>query len=294
MLNHFVFCSARNVKMAFYDFKALSPVEFEDLSNELLSRHFKINIERFKEGRDRGIDGRFIDESGEKWIIQAKHYSSFSDLKSKLSGSEKQKIEKIKPTRYILSTSLPLSPDNKQSIINILSPFARKGDVLGREQLNALLAEYPDVERNCFKLWIPSTEALIAHIHPEILEYGSEIINHAKHQRSQYKKTKAYHDAKNRLRRDRVIVIAGEAGIGKTTMAEQLCLDFVIDGYTLVAIEKDISEARKIRTSGKHIYYFDDFLGANFYDAHTNNNDASIMRFSEKIKNSIDDYFSRR
>ena len=60
-----------------YDFKNLDPIEFEALSNDLMSKEFRVHVERFKRGRDQGIDGMFYQDSGGMVLIQAKHYSRY-------------------------------------------------------------------------------------------------------------------------------------------------------------------------------------------------------------------------
>ncbi len=41
-----------------YDFKSLSPTEFEDLNQDLLQKHLGLFIESFTTGKDGGIDLR--------------------------------------------------------------------------------------------------------------------------------------------------------------------------------------------------------------------------------------------
>lgn len=43
-----------------YTFEALNDKEFEELAIDLLSKNLNTNIERFKLGKDQGIDGRFF------------------------------------------------------------------------------------------------------------------------------------------------------------------------------------------------------------------------------------------
>lgn len=48
--------------MTDYTFETLNDKEFEVLTVDLLSKEFNTHIERFKSGRDGGIDGRFLRE----------------------------------------------------------------------------------------------------------------------------------------------------------------------------------------------------------------------------------------
>jgi hypothetical protein len=56
-----------------YDFRTLSPMDFEDLVRDLLQVEFGLFFESFGAGRDLGIDFRFSIENGSA-AVQAKHY----------------------------------------------------------------------------------------------------------------------------------------------------------------------------------------------------------------------------
>lgn len=46
--------------MSDYDFSTLNDKEFEILATDLLSKRDNVKYERFKPGRDAGVDGRFF------------------------------------------------------------------------------------------------------------------------------------------------------------------------------------------------------------------------------------------
>ncbi|MFH0781169.1 MAG: restriction endonuclease, partial [Pseudomonadota bacterium] len=144
--------------MADYDFTTcLSPLDFELLSKDLLETELGIQLENFSEGRDKGIDLRYapVRHSGNavfnlvslgtsqkppKLIVQCKRYSTFASLKSELKNKELAKITKLKPDRYILTTSVSLSPQQADEFKLILTPFVQStGDIYGRERLNSIL-----------------------------------------------------------------------------------------------------------------------------------------------------------
>ena len=88
-----------------YDFSTLSPNDFEMLSRDLLQQHLDVYLESFQSGRDKGIDLRYTKpNSGENWIVQAKHYlrSGFSQLKNVLKTKELKKLKRLKPDRYFV------------------------------------------------------------------------------------------------------------------------------------------------------------------------------------------------
>ncbi len=57
-----------------YDFLKLNDKEFESLSVDIISEVEERRIERFKLGKDSGIDGRFFSDSDKEVIIQCKHW----------------------------------------------------------------------------------------------------------------------------------------------------------------------------------------------------------------------------
>lgn len=81
-----------------YDFKTLSPEDFERLSGDLLSVAWGVRIESFKSGRDKGIDLRYAcPDSNQKIIIQCKHYAqnAFPRLKRILEHEELSTLSDI-------------------------------------------------------------------------------------------------------------------------------------------------------------------------------------------------------
>src|SRR5256885_12198435 len=113
--------------MASYDFTTLSPIDFEILVRDLLQREFGFTLESFKPGKDQGIDlRRFIAPRG-ALIVQCKHYavSGLNALLRDLERDEALKVKKLKPVRYVLATSVALSPANKETIRKIFEPYCQ-------------------------------------------------------------------------------------------------------------------------------------------------------------------------
>src|SRR5262245_46569494 len=101
-----------------YDFKQLSPADFEDLTRDLLQEEWQLRLEAFKNGRDAGIDLRYAAAEAKSVVVQCKHYASStgSTLIRHLRKDEYLKIRRLKPKRYVLVTSLPLNPLDKDKI----------------------------------------------------------------------------------------------------------------------------------------------------------------------------------
>jgi hypothetical protein len=138
-----------------YDFVGLSPADFEDMVRDLVGRELDVRFEAFAAGPDGGIDGRHAIGHGATFL-QAKHYvgSTYAALKSKMKR-ERASIDRLSPTRYILTTSRPLSPSNKHELAAIIGPSLQsEADLIGPGDLNALLRKYPEIEKSHIKLWL--------------------------------------------------------------------------------------------------------------------------------------------
>ncbi|MCH8868245.1 MAG: restriction endonuclease, partial [Chloroflexi bacterium] len=100
-----------------YDFKMLSSQDFEELTRDLLQKEWKVRLEAFKTGRDSGIDLRYstIESQTETVIVQCKHYavSGYDSLYRQLRTEELPKVKALSPERYVLVTSVGLTPGNK-------------------------------------------------------------------------------------------------------------------------------------------------------------------------------------
>src|SRR6266436_4379661 len=127
--------------MADYDFRSLSSYDFAQLARDLLQADLGLQLESFCAGPDAGIDFRYR-RKRTNLIVQCKHYvdSGFAALTSVLRRKEREKINSLSPTRYILATSLPLTPGRKDEIQEILAPYCLEpSDIYGRDDLNNLI-----------------------------------------------------------------------------------------------------------------------------------------------------------
>src|SRR6266513_904921 len=271
-----------------YDFKMLNDKEFEDLVNDLLSRHLATRIERFRPGRDKGVDGRFFATPGHETVIQCKHWarSTVSALVRYLAKTEKPKIDRLRPSRYILATSLELSRENKNDIVKAVAPWIlTPSDVYGNEDLNDLLGVCSDVERRHYKLWLSSAEVLKTLLNAAILGRSDFTLAELRTAAMRYVPTINHAAAQDKLDKMRIVLITGEPGIGKTTLAGQLCLEHVVEhGFQLCVIADSIEEAEAIfEARTEQLFYFDDFLGRNYLAALDRHEDSHIVGFVKRV-----------
>ncbi|MBD2005094.1 MULTISPECIES: restriction endonuclease [Cyanophyceae] len=251
--------------MAEYNFTTLSSREFEILSRDLLQAELSIRLETFTAGPDKGIDARWSNGTSEEIVVQCKHYanSGYRPLLRVLS-KEKDKIQSRKQLRYILTTSVGLTPLNKDEILQVLHPYCRfTADIYGRDDINNLLTRHPHIEQQNFKLWLTSEAVLTRMLNAGVLNDSDSTLDKARNKVRRYVQNGSYNRALTILEQHKFCVIAGLPGIGKTTLAEVLLAHYVDKcSYSVYRIREDISEIKAIkRCDCKQVFYYDDFLG---------------------------------
>lgn len=275
-----------------YDFSTLNDKDFEVLVKDLLNAEYDLQLQHFKRGKDKGIDLRFSTHSkNNSVIVQAKHFllSGYSQLKSILKSKELDKIKKLNPNRYIVATSISLSASQKDEIKEILAPFIlTSNDIIGKEDLNGYLAKHPLVEKNHFKLWFSSTHVIKSILNNAIEGRTKYFLEKIKNNVKYYVVTNKLDEGNEILMKEKLLLITGQPGIGKTTLAELLILKKAYSGYEIFQVE-NISEAETIISLDNdklQLFYFDDFLGANYSEIiNAYKTETQLTRFVERVKN---------
>jgi hypothetical protein len=274
-----------------YDFSKLNDREFENLAGSVIGKILNERVETFKSGRDGGVDGRFWIGKNKEGIIQCKHYidTPYANLIYKLKLEEIEKVRKLKPEKYIFVTSKKLSRQNKKEIKEIFTPFIQQeNDVFGREDLNNFLSqkENQDIVQQNYKLWITSLIVLDLIYNNAIKGRSESTIREIEENVHKYAITENHTKGLKILKENNVIIMTGEPGIGKTTLADNLALYYTAKGYEFCDIEENISEAESIfreKEKKKILFYCDDFLGSNLYDAINNKRDSHIVKFINRV-----------
>lgn len=270
-----------------YDFKNLSPIDFEELCRDLLQKELNITFESFTEGKDSGVDFRYSDGTN-LIILQSKRFTkdNFSSLETELK-KEVSKVKALNPTRYILMTSFGLTPLNEQTILALFSPYMHSTtDIYGKNDINNLLGKFEDIERKHYKLWFDSTSILSHLLHSGSYNKSSDKLQKIKDKLKIYVLNESYNNAIDILNQNNYCVISGVPGIGKTTLADILSFQYIQQEFEFLFISNNISEAWELlKKDTKQLFYFDDFLGRNFLeDRLEKNEDDSLISFIEYIK----------
>ena len=250
-----------------YDFLNLSPAEFEELSRDLLQKHLEVYLESFTQGKDDGIDLRHSKDKENTFIVQCKRYKDYSSLKPKL-NEELEKVKKLSPSRYILTTSAGLTPANKEEIFGVFEGYIKTTeDIFGKDDLNNLLGQHGDIEKQYYKLWLSSTNVIEKILHSDVTGRSEFELEEIQRTIRLYVQNKSNSEAIHLLNKHNYAIISGIPGIGKTTLAKMLCYQYVSEGYELIVVSGDIKEAEKLlKRDVKQVFYYDDFLGTNFLE----------------------------
>jgi hypothetical protein len=259
-----------------YDFRTLSPLDFEQLARDLLNADRGLAVQSYAAGGDQGIDLRQVTPGGEVIVAQCKHYadSSWSTFMGAV-RKESRRGGTLRADRYLFITSHKLSPQQQDEVATTLAggglPIAHD-DVWGREELNAALGRRPAIERRHVKLWLSSAAVLDRMLGQGTWHRGDATVIRARGTARVWLQTPEYDEAMRLLERSGCCIVYGPPGAGKTFLAEMALFAHVQDGWEPVHIAGDIAAAWDSLSldETRQVFYYDDFLGAGEFGVQKN------------------------
>lgn len=288
--------------MAEYDFSTLNSSDLEELVCDLLNLDQPdgslIKYKTFKDGKDKGIDLLYSTEANiYDHVGQVKHYyrTGYDGLYKVLRDTEVNNVNTLKPSKYIVATSVDLNVANTEAIKNLFGEYVKSlSDIYGKKDLNKLIEENEEILNSHYKLWLSDFSILKKLLSSDLEFRSSAFVEHELKKRLRtYIKTPLFDEAQKALDKNKFIIISGEPGVGKTTLAEMLIYKYIAEGYNLSYIYDDIKEAEKSLTpdNSKQIIYFDDFLGSTKVEINKAKGSETalrtILRRVEKMENKL-------
>jgi KaiC/GvpD/RAD55 family RecA-like ATPase/transposase-like protein len=274
-----------------YTFSTINDKDFEILALDLLNEEFKLNLQDFKVGRDAGIDLRYSTTTNKNSIVvQAKHYlkTDFKSLIRILKKDELPKVKLLKPDRYLIVTSLELSAKEKNEIKDVFTPYiSTENDVFGNQDLNRLLRKHKDIEKRHFKLWFSSTEVISNILNNAVEGRTKNYLKRIKDKIPLYVLTKNFDEANRKLSKEKILLITGQPGVGKTTLAEALLYERAKKKFQIYLINtiREAEDVISLDDKKKQVFYFDDFLGEVYYEIIAGSQkESEIASFVDRIK----------
>jgi len=275
--------------MANYDFQSLlSPIDFEHLAKDLLSKDLKINLSSFAEGKDEGIDLRYSIDSKKSVIVQCKRVKSIT--KGAI-DAEFDKVKKLNPKKYYFVSSTDLSVAKINYIKEKFQKWMKGKDeyIYTSARLNDLLDIYSDVHQKNYKLWINSSTIFNNIINKPLYERSKSLIDDIQRNNKFYVRNESLTKAIDILNNNKFIIISGIPGIGKSTLAKLLLWEYLQKNFEILEIRKVIEGEQFIVEDSidKQVFYYDDFLGENFlkYDV-IEGRSNDLIQFINRIKHS--------
>ena len=255
-----------------YNFNNLSDFEFEILCKDIMQKKLGINLYTFQKGRDGGID--ITDSPSTKSIIiQVKHYinSKYSDLIASL-RKEIGKVKELNPQKYYVCCAVKLTAKNKQEIYKLFSEYMESANnVLSLLDINDFLEnpENIDIVRKHYKLWLESTNILNEIVNQSIFVDCESLLYNIEENSKEFVATHCYYECLEILEQERMLLLLGMPGTGKTVTTKMLALYYASKGYriryTTNGDIRDLKNALSTQKELPEVVLLDDCLGQHYF-----------------------------
>ncbi|MBK7700504.1 MAG: AAA family ATPase [Saprospiraceae bacterium] len=257
-----------------FDFhNLLAPTEFETFCTHVLEiRENPIKFTTYRRGRDGGIDIKSTNTQ-EKIIGQCKLYIPQNE-RGLINNLKKEllKCKRLKLDRYIICVNINLSVSLSKEILELFKGYKRcEEDIIDGQKLNKYLEQpaYEYLFKIYSKLLVPNLKAVEIAL--------EKVINRKFYNISRtflldlIDKHKLYHNTEQlqhliqKLEEDKVIILSGNPGVGKTTTAKMIANYFINRKKSEVFYlgENDYAETTSVLENNRLIIV-DDFWGQNF------------------------------
>lgn len=255
-----------------FNYENLSDYEFELLSCDIMSKKLGIELHTFAKGKDGGID--VTDNVHKKNIvIQVKHYikSPFSALLSTLK-KEVEKVKSLNPKQYYICCAQRLTANNINDIFKLFIDYMdTPSNVLTLNEFDQFLdnSSNNEILRKHYKLWLESSNILNEIFNRNIFIDCESLLYDINETSKEFVKSIYYDKCLNVLEHDRILLILGLPGVGKTITTKMLSLYYASIGYQIrYTTDGEIANLKRAISLSKDInelIILDDALGQTYF-----------------------------
>lgn len=251
----------------------LNDIEFEYLCQDIMQAKLDIDLRRFAQGKDGGVD--LTDNIATcNTVVQIKHYmkSSVSQLITSLK-KELPKIKKLNPNQYYICCSKELTPQAINEIYSIFQDYMESDkNIITLIEIDDFLSksENSEILRKHYKLWIESTKILEELTNNDIFVDCEVLLSDIKNQNNIFVKTEAYNKSLECLEHNKTLFITGNPGVGKTMTSNMLALYYATNGYRIryTTNNDDLNSLKKSLSRNpdiKELVLVDDCFGQAYF-----------------------------
>ncbi len=255
-----------------YNYNNLSDFEFGILCKDIMQKKLGMKLYTFQKGRDGGIDIT-DDPKNKSVIIQVKHYinSKYSDLLGTLKR-EVQKVKELNPEKYYICCAIKLTAKNKQELYDMFSDYMKSAnDVMSLIDIDDFLEcpENMDIVRKHYKLWLESTNILSMVFNQSIFIDCESLLCDIEEDSRRFVETSCYNECLDILEKERMLLLLGMPGTGKTMTTKMLAVYYASKRYRIrYTTNGDISDIKNAISTQKdlpEIILLDDCLGQHYF-----------------------------
>lgn len=255
-----------------YNYANLSDYEFELLCRDIMEKKLGRSLRCFAPGKDGGVDVTESKLSNEV-MIQVKRYisSPFSELLSSL-RKELPKVQKKQPKHYYVCCAKQLTLRNITAIYELFEEYMQgPEDVVDLGEIDKFLhrKENEDVLECHYKLWLESTNILERIYHQDVFIDCESLLYDIDKEKKIFVATGYYEQCRKILEEERMLLLLGNPGVGKTMTSKMLALYFAAKGYRIrYTTDHDISNLKAALSRDKdrpEVLLLDDCLGQHYF-----------------------------
>lgn len=255
-----------------FNYTNLSDTDFEILSKDILQRIVGTSLRTYAKGRDGGIDFKgFLNND---IVGQSKNYlkTPFSGLKSSLK-KEIPKVNLLNPKNYYIVTSSELSSQNIDDLYNMFKEYMKDtSHIIDLTYIDHYLDDpkNKDILLRHPKLWFSSHQLLLDVLKARNLFDSKNLLDEITFESESFVRTHCFWESLELIKATNIVLLIGDAGVGKTTNSKLILQLFSVQGFNVVYNSGNdydrLREQLSLNPDKKEIIFVDDFLGQRYLE----------------------------